>query len=623
MANTIKIMDPHLALKIAAGEVVERPASVVKELIENSLDAGATEVSIYVTEGGRREIRVVDNGAGLSMEDARLAFERHATSKLKSEDDLIGIMTMGFRGEALPSIASIARVTLKSRRKGDVSGVLVEVEGGGDVTSRAEGCPDGTSVEVRDLFFNTPARLKFLRTPSTEFGHILELVKRLALASPEVRFNLTHGSTKALDTPGGTLGERLVDIFGKDVAKGLIETGIGRAAVGEGASGFISRPELSYPTMKHVFTYVNGRFVRERTITRALIDGYLGMLDKGRYPFAVINVTVPPGEVDVNVHPAKTEVRFSRPSGVFEVVRGAVSQAISGAGVFKGGAVGADAGPPGSGGRAAPWGGYPGRGAAPSLREAGTGWPSGTSARAAGGEPGELDRGGSDARADLGGATEPVFTETWTDIGDMEVIGQLFGEFLLTQSQGAFFIIDQHAAAERVRFERLKALYKGAQSGKAPKGPEKINGQYLLVPERVETTPSEAEALRGAMGFLGSLGFEIIEFGPSQKEGGETFIIKATPEMLGGQKTAGLIKELAEELEDSGGSSVLEEKIDSVLMTIACHSVIRGPRTLDKEEARALLKDMAEVDFSAHCPHGRPVVKSFTRVELDRVFKRS
>lgn len=618
MANTIKIMDPHLASKIAAGEVVERPASVVKELVENSLDAGATEVSIYVTEGGRREIRVVDNGAGLSMEDAVLAFERHATSKLKSEDDLVNIKTMGFRGEALPSIASIARVVLKSRRKGDVSGVLVEVEGGGDVTSRAEGCPDGTSVEVSDLFFNTPARQKFLRTPSTEFGHILELVKRLALASPCVRFRLTHGSTKALDTPGGTLGERLIDIFGKDVAKGLIETGIGRAAAGGGASGFISRPELSYPTMKHVFTYVNGRFVRERTITRALIDGYLGMLDKGRYPFAVINVTVPPGEVDVNVHPAKTEVRFSRPSGVFEVVRGAVSLAISGAGVFKGGAEGADAGPPGSGGKAPPWGGYPGRSAASVLREAGRGWPSGM------GGPGGtgLRADGAATNAEPAEATGPVITEMGDtgDIGDMEVIGQLFGEFLLTQSGGVFFIIDQHAAAERVRFERLKALYKGGQDGKASKGGP---GQYLLVPERVETTPVEADSLRGAMGFLGSLGFEIVEFGPSQKEGGETFMVKATPEMLGGQSTTGLIKELAEELADSGGSSVLEEKIDSVLMTIACHSVIRGPRTLDREEARAFLKEMAEVDFSAHCPHGRPVVKSFTRAELDRVFKRS
>ena len=620
MANTIKIMDPHLASKIAAGEVVERPASVVKELVENSLDAGATEVSIYVTEGGRREIRVVDNGGGLSMEDAVLAFERHATSKLKSEDDLVNILTMGFRGEALPSIASIARVVLKSRRKGDVSGVLVEVEGGGDVTSRAEGCPDGTSVEVSDLFFNTPARQKFLRTPSTEFGHILELVKRLALASPCVRFRLTHGSTRALDTPGGTLGERLIDIFGKDVAKGLIETGIGKAAVGGGASGFISRPELSYPTMKHVFTYVNGRFVRERTITRALIDGYLGMLDKGRYPFAVINVTVPPGEVDVNVHPAKTEVRFSRPSGVFEVVRFMVSQAISGAGVFKGGA---EAGIPHSGKEAAPssssWGGYPGRSAASVLREAGRGWPSGMGGpggMVGAGAIGTGVRGEGVAGVELGGSSEQGFTE----IRDMEVIGQLFGEFLLAQSQGVFFIIDQHAAAERVRFERLKALYKGGQDGKASKGGP---GQYLLVPERVETTPVEADSLRGSMGFLGSLGFEIVEFGPSQKEGGETFMVKATPEMLGGQSTTGLIKELAEELADSGGSSVLEEKIDSVLMTIACHSVIRGPRTLDREEARAFLKEMAEVDFSAHCPHGRPVVKSFTRAELDRVFKRS
>ncbi len=601
MENTIKIMDSVLASKIAAGGVVERPASVVKELIENSLDAGATEVNIFLTEGGIKSIKVVDNGQGLSKVDLPLAFERHATSKLSSVEDLEGIQTMGFRGEALPSIASISKVTLKSRQVGSELGVSIRVDGGGRPVILDAGLPEGTIVQVNDIFFNTPARQKFLRTPSTEFGRVLELIRRTALSRPDVRFRLSNGSSTAIDTPSGTLSERVRDIFGSEVLEDLVELDPSRITEGASLSGFVARPERCYPTGKNLFTYVNGRFVRDKSITRAVSLGYAGMIDRGRYPFVVIDLKIPGGEVDVNVHPAKTEVRFRRPSFIFDIIKGGVGLALARAGAKKreggdfsdlSGATREAYSPPVTRGYAPRFGS-----SVHVASEVASNWAEAESTQGA--VLPEIMDGGKAIQ-------EPLFLE-------LQVIGQLWGEFILAETKGSLCIIDQHAAAERIRFEELKAAFYGR---------EQVRSQYLLVPERFETTPEERDALVRAVPTLTGLGFEITSFGASLKEGGETFIVKALPELLAGRSVGKLLREVAEETANYGGSTSVNEALDAVLMRIACHSVIRGSRALNPEEARALLRDMSEIDFSAHCPHGRPVMREFTREELETVFKR-
>jgi DNA mismatch repair protein MutL len=606
----IKVLPEGLSTKIAAGEVIERPASVVKELMENAIDAGATEITVTVAEGGRRLIRVVDNGCGLSKEDAALAVLRHATSKVSKEEDLAKITTMGFRGEALPSIASVARLTVKTKVRGEVVGTCVAVDGGGRPEVADAGCTEGTAVTVGDLFYNTPARAKFLRTPQTEYGRILDVFKRTAIAWPWIRFSLVHGSGKPTETSGGGLAQGVSDIFGRSILKELLQV---KASVdgGTGVTGLAGNPALSYPTSRWLFTYINGRWIRDRGINRAIADAYSGTIEAGRYPFVIVNLKVPHDEVDVNVHPAKTEVRFRRPSFVFDIVKAAVRDAI-GSGSFS-------------------------FGRGPDLASALSDRPSGVSVTSTpsvserpyvsgSGLVKGLERLPLKAREVLSsyGAEVPAGRLEFGEKGEgavnpefleMEMVGQIWGEFIVAQPAAGneFFIIDQHGAAERVRFEKLKKQYFN-RSG--------LSSQYLLVPERIETAPEESDVLKEAMPVLTSLGFEIIPFGPSLKKGGESFVIKAVPDILEGRGLGRLVTDLLEELSDLRRSSRIEESVDKVLMRVACHTVIRGPMTLTKEEAQALFEDLAMTDLAGHCPHGRPVVKRFAREDVEGMFKR-
>lgn len=578
MPGNIRILDPVLSSKIAAGEVIERPSSVLKELLENAIDAGATSVSVYLAEGGKRLIRVVDNGEGISREDAPLAFLRHATSKISKEDDLDNIVTLGFRGEALASIAAVAKVVLNTKRRGELSGTSVVIEGAGLPRVADEGCPEGTSIEVGDLFYNMPARLKFLRSNASEFGRSLDIFKRIALINPERRFRLTHGSTKVIDAPQGDLRARIGDIFGHDVLGSLIEVDSPRM------KGFIGRDETS-STSKSLYIYVNGRSIGDRSINRAIIDAYGTAIERSRYPFVVLDLKVAPDDVDVNIHPAKSEVRFKNQKLIYDIVKASVKGALT-----KGLAPRADI----SYARQAQ---RPGQAFA-AMEGAERGWPSYNATQPA------IDfKAGSDAEA-----KNPEFL-------DLDVIGQIWGEFLLAQSgaeRGGFYIIDAHGAAERGAFERLKKEY---YSGGARR-------QMLLLPERVETTPEERDAINGATEYLNRLGFDVMAFGPSGKLGGETFLIKAAPEILSSRSAASLIKDLAGELSGFGGSVRVEERIEGCLMRIACHSVVRGCRVLTKEEGMALLKELSETDFAGYCPHGRPVVRKFDRSEIEAMFKR-
>lgn len=577
MNEKIKVLDSLLASKIAAGEVVERPCSVVKELMENSIDAGASSIHVHIIEGGKRLIKVTDDGEGMSRQDSRLAFARHATSKISLEADLEAIRTMGFRGEALSSIAAVSRVQMKTKRRQDPCGTSVTIEGSTEPGIMDEGCPDGTSLEVKDLFFNTPARLKFLRSTESEFGRINDVFRKIALINPGKRFRLVHGSTKVIDTQSGTLRQRIADVFGPEALKHLLEVKTPQV------NGFIGAHELTYPASKNLFIYVNGRPVRDKGINRAILEGYGSIIDSGRYPFAVLDLAIPHEDVDINIHPAKSEVRFRSQKYVFDLFKSAIRSTLSRAAV-KHVLNSAQAE-------------YLSEPAAPASRvfasEAAHPFPAGQAAL--------FSQKGVEA------AVNPEFLR-------LEPVGQLWGEFLIAESTecgGEFYIIDQHGAAERAAFERLKKTYlDGADLG----------SQMLLIPERVETAPEEAEEINGALSYFKSLGFEVMPFGPG-KSGGETFLIKAVPELLASKGSAALIKDIAHELTE-GGSSRAEQRIESVLMRIACHSVIRGPRPLTKEEGRALLKAMSGIDFAHYCPHGRPVAKKFTRSDIETFFKR-
>lgn len=577
MANKIKILDSLLASKIAAGEVVERPASVVKELMENSLDAGAGAVSVFLVEGGKRLIRVNDNGCGMSGDDARLVFGRHATSKISTEEDLDSIKTLGFRGEALYSMAAVARVVLRTKERGFTEGIKIAAEAGSVPAVSIAGCPEGTSVEVQDLFFNTPARLKFLRSNETEFARALDVFKRLALIYPEKRFSLTHGSALVMDLRPGTFRERICEVFGHDIAGKLIEVST------QFVSGFAGTHELTYPTTKNTHLYINHRSVRDRTVLAAIRHGFGTLIGHARYPFAVLNITLAPEDFDVNIHPSKSEVRFKNPRFVYDAVESALRAALacpSG--------LGADA--------------LPVRVPFDSLicKEEPFNYPA------------------TAAQPKLGfapiaeGAKNPEFS-------GIEAVGQLWGEFLIAETpaeQGrepVFYIIDQHGASERYAFEMLKKrFYDGGQ----------LKGQLLLVPESIDVSYDEAQALETSSEHLSRLGFEITEFG-APSAGRITFVIKSAPEILSSRECGRLIIDLAEEIASKHGSRIAVDALEGALMRIACHSVIRGKRPLEKEEAAALLTRLVNIDFASYCPHGRPVVKKVSRKELEAFFKRT
>lgn len=581
--SCIRILDKSLASKIAAGEVVERPESVLKELLENSLDAGATTIAVHIIEGGKRLIKVTDNGSGISKEDAPLAFLRHATSKISTEDDLERITTMGFRGEALASISAVSRVTLRTKKPGEISGTSVAIEGGSEPLITDDGCPEGTSIEIKDLFYNTPARLKFLRGAEAEYGRILEIFKKIALINPDRRFRITHGSGRPLDAMPGTLRERIADLFGVD-GKQLIEIST------PDLKGFVGSHELTYPTPKYVHTYVNGRWVRDRSINRAILEGFGSLVDPGRHPFAVLDLIVPPEDVDVNIHPTKSEVRFKNTRYVYDLVKYAVRGALNNSSAR-----------PVSYDRPQTERNSP-QTVRPYLAEAGGIY----------GKPA--------ASASPSRAPELEFFEADAAVKNPEflrlaVIGQLWGEFLVAEASekdGVAYIIDQHGAAERCAFEKLKERLAAGS----------VRSQALLLPERFDTTPDEKEEVMKALPGLAKMGFEIVPFGPSLKSGGETFLVKSVPDLLSSRATAGLVRDLAHELSAYGGSGRLDEKMESALMRIACHSVVRGPRPLTREEGLSLLKDLSKVDFAGHCPHGRPVVKKISRAELEAAFKR-
>ena len=622
--------------QIAAGEVVERPASVVKELVENALDAGARRITVEVDGGGRRLIRVLDDGCGMSEEEARMALVRHATSKLRVLDDLTTLRTMGFRGEALPSIAAVSRLSLVTRRAGGPAAVRIAVEGGRVIASEDIGAPIGTIVEVRDLLWNVPARLKFMKGDATEMGHVSEAVTRIAMAHPEVHVRLVSRGRTALEAPPSRDGfERVSALVGPAVADRMCRARGGESGVT--VEAYLAAPELAQTTTRGMHFYVGKRWVRDRGLVQSVLLGYGELVPRGRYPNAVVFIELDGAEVDVNVHPQKLEVRFSDAQAVYAAVRHAVRDAIArapwlGEGGRTWAALGAVAEQrPWSGGRASEAAReYASRlsrslfswradGTPPEGRPVQTTQQTGDGQQETGNRKQEMDRNSVVAGRPLPVARPPSPVSVPHEdtqhgfFSSLTFLGQLDLTYLLCEREGELVLVDQHAAHERVMFQRLVER----QRARA------IPRQQLLFPLTVELDRKLAAVAEESMEQLGSVGFEIEPFG--EATGGQmAFALKSAPaELRAGEDPAELLRRLLAELVETGGSRAVEDRLESVLATLACHSSVRAGDSLSPPEVASLFAALDAIDFRAHCPHGRPVLLRIRVDEIARRFGRS
>ncbi|MBI2366046.1 MAG: DNA mismatch repair endonuclease MutL [Deltaproteobacteria bacterium] len=577
----IHILSNEMASRIAAGEVVERPASVVKELIENSLDAGATEILVWIERSGTALIRVTDNGEGMAVEDLALAVERHATSKIRENEDLFRIATLGFRGEALPSIGSVSRMEIISRSPDSSSGHRLRVEGGKKEEVVTAAAAVGTTIEIRDIFFNIPARRKFLKSPATELSHICDVVNRMALAHPSVHFRLRHDERNVADyMTVKEAKDRLQQVLGRDVAKGLMPFSWSRGEFS--ASGFLTSAPTSFPNTRYLYTFVNRRYVRDKVLTHAVLQGYDTLLMKGQYPAIVLFLEVPFADVDVNVHPAKYEVRFRRQSEVHEAVATAVRQALQ-----------REAKGPLAQFHNNEQVAFTG------VRESALPYASHPAARQ------DVPTGRVEAfPAPPQTGVLPVGEGFFSS---MNVLGQILGCYLVCASSQGLALIDQHAAHERVAFEKLR---RDLNNGIA-------QFQNLLIPQTLELGPGEVALLEKELALLERFGYLIETVGP------ESYAITAVPAFLPEGDYRHALRRMIAELAEVEKSETVRQHLEERLATIACHSVIRANRQLEMSEMRALLQELDQTEFASQCPHGRPVVVGFSRDELDRMFKRT
>jgi DNA mismatch repair protein MutL len=567
-------LSADLANQIAAGEVVERPASVVKELVENALDAEATRVKVEIEQGGLTLVRVSDDGIGMDGQDAVLSLERHATSKISKKDDLAQLRTFGFRGEALPSIASVAKLKLLTRSRGSPDAAEVTIEGGARAQVRPAGAAEGTSVEVRDLFFNVPARRKFLKTTGTEAAHVTEVTLLAALARPEVSFFLVRDGRAAREwLRAATRRDRAGQAMeGEKLEMCLGERGPMRI------EAHLAPPERARAGAVALHLLVNGRPVRDRQLARAVAQAYGSVLEPGRYPVGVVYVDVPSEQVDVNVHPQKSEVRFADARALLDAVTRELHQALARA--FSLPALGPARASSGDPWRLAPKESYP----PSSLSERQT-LPSPTSSA-------ELPEPSSD---------EGLFRGT-RFYASLEFLGQVRATFLVCSGTDGLYILDQHAAAERVTFHRLRSAFASRSMAL----------QRLLLPEVIELAPAEMALLEERAIDIAALGIEVRAVGPN------AVAVHAVPMLLGRGAPARVVRDAVAELARVSRRP-FGDAADLVLATMACHGSIRAGDAVSREEAVALLRALDDVDFGGHCPHGRPVV---TRIGFDELERR-
>ena len=616
MTTVIRRLPDSLVNRIAAGEVVERPASAVKELVENAIDAGAKRIDVVMRDGGRALISVSDDGHGMTGDEMHLAIERHATSKLPGED-LLDIRSLGFRGEALPSIAAVSRLSLTSRSKDADTAWKIIVEGG-VLTPAAPAAHDrGTLVEVRDLFFATPARLKFLKAARTEFGHAIDIVNRLAMAHPEISFSLSDGSRVAL-RHGATNGDlfarrlaRLSQIMGQEFSTNALEIDAERDGIT--LTGHAGLPTLNRRTSSHQFFFVNGRPVRDKQLLGAVRGAYMDFLAHDRHPLLALFLTVPAAAVDVNVHPAKTEVRFREPGVVRGLIVGALKHALAAAGH-----------------RSATTASNQALGALQATTASGPGMPFAAAAQGAWGQmpprpgPGLMSRAGQYQAPPpfaAGGSNLPELNAAPgaapgaadTDAGaaaEAFPLGaaraQLHATYIVAQSSDGIVIVDQHAAHERLVYEEMKAAM--ADDG--------IKRQILLIPEVVELEEPAVDRLLARAEELAEIGLLLEGFGTG------AIVVREVPAAIGDGDVQGLVRDLADELTELGEALALKDRLADVCGTMACHGSVRAGRRLSGDEMNALLRQMEATPHSGQCNHGRPTYVELKLADIEKLFGR-
>jgi DNA mismatch repair protein MutL len=653
--SRIRILPESVANKIAAGEVVERPASVVKELLENSLDAGARSIRVEAESGGKRMIRVIDDGCGMNQDDALLAFERHATSKLRTTDDLLSIATLGFRGEALPSVAAVSRLLLETRAAEEVEGSRIEFAGGKLVAVKPAGLPVGTSVSVADLFYCVPARRKFLKSETTELGHIASLVTHYALAHPDKQFLLKTPTQEIVNvSPVEELSERVYQIFGRQALEELLEIPPSespvRAAITEPelepdeqaaqmrVRGFVSRPEVQRSNRNGIYIFVNRRLVRDRLILHAISEAYRNIMPPNAFPVVLLFLEVPYQEVDANVHPSKIEVRFRHPQFVHDFARDAIRSALAHARPIPGfpsaRAVAAEsAGTPA--GMAAAAGGTESRGGngsgvsgppravIPTSFAGGAGLVEGFDLTSAPErpapqrlpfEPNEaiefpivLQTRSSEASGVTAAATQPAASLPRPDeIVDLKPLGQVNNSFIVAVNGEGLWIIDQHVAHERVLFERhLQARREGP-----------LGGQRLLVPLVMELSPRQLVIFEQIADELRANGFEAEPMGP------RSVAIQATPAGIASADAERLLGEILDGIAREAQAISIDSLQAKIAASTSCHAAIKVNTPLDSTKMEWLLAELAKTEYPMSCPHGRPIVLRYSVREIEKAFKR-
>ncbi|MGM0417360.1 MAG: DNA mismatch repair endonuclease MutL [Thermodesulfobacteriota bacterium] len=613
--SRIRILPENLSNQIAAGEVVERPASVVKELVENSVDAKSGRIVIDIEQGGRNKIRVYDNGAGMTSDDALLSIERYATSKIKETGDLFSIQTLGFRGEALPSIASVSHFTILTGTKTENSGTLINIKGGKLLDVKEAGSPSGTDITVSHLFFNTPARRKFLKAVSTEMGHISETVACLALGSPDIYFELVHNSKVLKKWPGGKLADRVIEVLGRDFLNSIYP--VSQKYEDVEVLGFAGSPDITRSSSSKIYIFVNNRYIKDRALIYSVFEGYEGRIMKGRYPGCVLFINLPFDKVDVNVHPTKHEVRFAEPRLVMAAVKRGVAQAL----------------------------------AAEDSKK----WKRDLPARE------ESFKKSSDikfrpvSKSQVSDYKEPFtknsapekrkvfsedkvfkeeniqnrfsFSENKEDkektsdfinknnffkeydssfYKSLNIIGQIKNSYIICESADAMILIDQHAAHERIRYENLLNSYKSLN---AP-------SQQLLIPQVIETGNIEAAKLLEMTDEFKKFGLEISHYG------GNSFAVQAVPLILSSFDFTHIIKDLASMAAELSPSHEISKFISDAVALIACHGSVRSNQKLDIKEINALFSDLDKCENPSRCPHGRPVWIKIDWDFIEKSFKR-
>ena len=566
----IRVLPPELASKIAAGEVVERPASVVKELVENSLDAGASRITVEIEAGGVGQLRVSDDGRGIASSEVELAFQRHATSKLQSSDQLEAVATLGFRGEALPSIAAVSRLSLTTRTCEAEAGHQVQLQWGELTRSSPQGCPPGTAVKVSDLFGNLPARRKFLKSNAAETSRVHDLVARYALAYPEVRLQLIVDGRPVITSPGsGKAREILLELYGAEVAAAMLEVSGEDPESGYRVEGFISPPSVNRANRTYMTFFINHRWIQNRMLSYALEEAYHGLLPEKRYPVSAVNLDLPYHDVDVNSHPTKREVRFHHEGRVFSTLQKAVRAALIA------------------------------ESPVPRMRP-----PAGPPMGAAvlGGGPSFFPRGAfSGPRQDY--SAPPDAAAPRQSPPALKVVGQVKLTYIVAEGPEGMFLVDQHAAHERVLFDQLHR-----QAGQ-----QTPLSQPLLEPVTVELTPGQIEVLGNHGEFLESYGFQIEDFGD------KAYLLRSVPVILTTQDPG---KSLVDVLDLVAFEGLVRQHEDILAASIACHSAIRAGKPLAETEMRALLEQLEGADNPHTCPHGRPTMIHFSSYHMEREFGR-